>query len=59
MVRKLERLAKRPKGGRPFLLPLSVQLVDLLKSKQACLDTATMFPKSSWVFPARVKLPVA
>lgn len=48
-------LIPRPKGGRPFLLPLSTQLIELLKGRQECADTATMFPKSPWAFPADSK----
>ena len=43
-----------PKGGkdRAFHLPLSDYLVDLLKRRQECELTQTIFPKSPYVFPA-------
>lgn len=45
-------LIPKPKGGRPFLLPLSVELLALLHARQNCEATKTIFPKSRWVFPA-------
>ena len=46
-----------PKGGkdRAFHLPLSDFLIDLLKKRQGCELTQTMFPKSPYVFPAESK----
>lgn len=43
-----------PKGGkdRAFHLPLSDYLVELLKKRQECEVTKTVFPKSLYVFPA-------
>lgn len=50
-------LIPKPKGGetRAFLLPLSDFLIDLLKARQQCDQTQTVFPKSPWVFPAESK----
>lgn len=45
-------LIPTPKSARPFLLPLSDTLIDLLKSRRDCETTKTHFPKSEWVFPA-------
>lgn len=45
-------LIPEPKGGRPFMLPLPDVLIDLLKSRQGCETTSSIFPKSPWVFPA-------
>lgn len=46
-----------PKGGkdRAFHLPLSDFLVDLLKKRQECELTKTIFPDSPYVFPAESK----
>ena len=46
-----------PKGGkdRAFHLPLSDYLVELLKQRQECELTQTVFPKSPYVFPAESK----
>jgi len=45
-------LIPKPKGGRPFLLPMSEELLKLLRSREACDSTNSLFPKSKWVFPA-------
>ncbi|MCB2007246.1 MAG: integrase arm-type DNA-binding domain-containing protein [Rhodoferax sp.] len=44
-----------PKSGRPFQLPLSDALIELLKARQTCDLTKTVFPNSVWVFPAESK----
>lgn len=50
-------LIPSPKGGetRAFELPLSDELIALLKARKACETTKTFFPKSPWVFPADSK----
>lgn len=48
-------LIPTPKGGRPFLLPLSEELIELLKARQGCETTKTIFPMTKWVFPAASK----
>jgi integrase len=48
-------LIPSPKSGQPFLLPLSDALVSLLKSRQECVHTTTVFQDSPWVFPADSK----
>jgi integrase len=48
-------LIPSPKSGRPFQLPLSDTLLDLLKSRRNCETSQTLFPKSEWVFPAESK----
>jgi integrase len=42
-----------PKGGRPFQLPLSKQLLALLRARQACEVASTLHPKSEWIFPSK------
>lgn len=41
-----------PKSGRPFQLPLSDVLIDLLNARQSCELAKTLFEESPWVFPA-------
>lgn len=48
-------LVPYPKSGRPFQLPLSDALIDLLRSRQTCEKSQTTFPGSPWVFPADSK----
>lgn len=48
-------LIPKPKSGRPFLLPLSDELVSLLQARSACETTKSHFPESPWVFPAASK----
>ena len=48
-------LIPKPKGGRAFLLPLSAELIALLKGRQQWETTKTMFPNSPWIFPASSK----
>lgn len=48
-------LVPSPKSGRPFQLPLSDSLIDLLRSRQTCELSQTVFPGSPWVFPADSK----
>jgi integrase len=48
-------LVPTPKSGQPFLLPLSDELIRLLKSRQECEHTKTIFGESPWVFPADSK----
>lgn len=43
----------KPKSQRPFDLPLSDYLIDLLKVQQK--DNETFFPNSPWLFPALSK----
>ena len=45
-------LVPTPKSGIPFHLPLSDTLLGLLKSRQQCEQTVTIFGNSPWVFPA-------
>ncbi|QDL38790.1 tyrosine-type recombinase/integrase [Rhodoferax sediminis] len=45
-------LVPSPKSGRPFQLPLSDLLLDLLKGRQGCEQTKTVFADSPWIFPA-------
>ena len=45
-------LIPKPKGGVPFMLPLSRSLLAILRRRQRCATTKTFFPKSPWVFPA-------
>ena len=48
-------LIPHPKSGRPFLLPLSEDLIALLNERQSCEQTKNIFPESPWVFPAASK----
>jgi len=45
-------LVPTPKSGMPFLLPLPDELLQVLKSRQQCEQTMTIFGDSPWVFPA-------
>ncbi|HEQ59996.1 MAG TPA: DUF4102 domain-containing protein, partial [Firmicutes bacterium] len=48
-------LVPKPKGGRAFHLPLSNYLLELLEGRKACELTNTVYPDSSFVFPADSK----
>jgi integrase len=48
-------LIPQPKSQVPFMLPLSDELIALLKARQKCETTKAFFPKSKWVFPAKSK----
>lgn len=45
-------LIPTPKGGKPFHLPLSGFLLQLLTARRGCPLTADLYPDSPWVFPA-------
>lgn len=45
-------LVPTPKSGKPFQLPLTGTVLDLLKARRACEMAQTVFKASPWVFPA-------
>ena len=45
-------LIPKPKGSEPFMVPLSRQLLAILKHRLRCKTTKAFFSKSPWVFPA-------